>query len=360
MGDTSRAGANKIIGEYELLSKLGAGGMGSVFRAKNRRTGQIVAFKVLMPSDAKNERMVKRFQRESKIALGLSHPNIVAGIDGGVLGNLCYLAMEFVDGESLADMLRRQKRLDRGRTVDMMLKIASGLAHAHREGLIHRDVKPENILVGRDGAVKICDLGLAREVADTGFTMMGAALGTPRYMSPEQVAGLKTIDARTDIYSLGATVYHMLTGQTPYQAKSSVMMMAAQVSGKFTPVCDVAPDVDPALAQVVERCMRKDPNERYQTADELIADLTMLQSGGRTTTAPGRPARAGVDAQPQQRRAARKKKSSGGCLVLVGVVVVLGVIAAGVWAAVWGPLRQTSAEFIKKLNAPDREAPPPR
>ena len=339
---TQAGGVGKVIGDYKLVAKLGAGGMGSVFRAQHRQTGQIVAFKVLMPSDAKNKRMVIRFQRESKIALSVKHPNIVEGLDAGVVGNLCFLAMEYVDGEALSDLLKREKRISRERTVDLMIKVASGLSYAHAKGLIHRDIKPENILLGRDGSVKICDLGLAREVKDTGFTMMGAALGTPKYMSPEQVAGSKQIDARTDVYSLGATVYHMLAGQTPYQAKSGAMMMAAQVSGKFTPLLEIAPDVDPALAQIVERCMQKDVSSRFASMDDLIAALKGLKGRRRSASPAGRP---GPSAPAAKRRAA---KSSGGLVVVLGILVVLGVIAAGVWAAVWGPFKAAGSEYFRK------------
>jgi serine/threonine-protein kinase len=337
---TQPGAVGKVIGDYKLVAKLGAGGMGSVFRAKHRQTGKEVAFKVLMPSEAKNKRMFVRFQRESKIALSVKHPNIVEGMDAGVVGNLCFLAMEYVDGESLADRLKREKRISRDRTIDMMMKVASGLSYAHAKGLIHRDIKPENILLGKDGSVKICDLGLAREDKDTGFTLMGAALGTPKYMSPEQVAGSKQIDARADIYSLGATVYHMLAGQTPYQAKSGAMMMAAQVSGRFTPLREVAPDVDSALAEIVERCMQKDVNSRYASMDELIAALNGLR-GRKRSPVPARSQGASGE------RVARD--SSGSVMLVLGVLIVLGVIAAGVWAAVWGPFKSTGSKYFKRF-----------
>jgi serine/threonine protein kinase len=341
-------GAGKIIGDYKLLAKLGSGGMGSVFQARNLKTNHVVAFKVLMPSNAKNERLLMRFQRESKIALCVKHPNLVAGLDAGIVGNLCFLAMEYVDGESLSDLLKREKRLDPRKVVRLMTEIAAGLSYAHEQGLIHRDIKPENILLGRDGSVKICDLGLAREVQDTGFTMLGAAIGTPKYMSPEQVAGVKTIDARTDIYSLGATAYHMLAGQTPYTAKSSAMMMAAQVSGTFTPLLSVAPDVDGKLAAIVERCMQKDPNARYRDMEELLDALVKV--GGKRSTKAGKASRAAPPDRAERRGQSPSGKRGSGMFVLVIVLLALGAIAAGVWAAVWGPLKKQSSDFLRQLS----------
>jgi len=323
-GGSDRPG--KVVGEYELLARLGKGGMGSVFKARHTKTGQIVAFKTLMPSDAKNVNLVKRFQRESKIALSLRHENIVAGLDAGVVGNLFYLAMEFVDGESLAELLRREGRLAPEKAVRIMIGLARGLAHAHERGLIHRDVKPENVLLGRDGSVKLCDLGLAREVSDLGFTMLGAALGTPKYMSPEQVAGLKTIDGRTDIYSLGATAYHMLAGRAPYGGSSSALVMAAQLSAKFPPLREVAPEVDERLAGIVERCMRKDPAERYQSMEELIEDLEALLPGEKPQAA----------RRARRRAPARGMRSSGRAWWLVAAIA-LAVVAGGVaWAVLTG------------------------
>jgi len=238
---SASGGKTKVIGDYELISRVGKGGMGSVFKARRISTGETVAFKALPPSFAKNADLVARFKREVRILLGLTHENIIQGFDSGSVGNLHYLAMEFVDGQTVSVDLARKKRLPRERVIAIMTAVARALAYAHSEGLIHRDVKPDNILIRSDGVVKLCDLGLAREQADTGFTMVGARLGTPKYMSPEQVEGSKSIDGRADVYSLGATAYHLLTGTVPHSAPTGTMIMRAQMFGTIQPIKQVLP-----------------------------------------------------------------------------------------------------------------------
>jgi serine/threonine-protein kinase len=272
-------GKRKVFDDYELIAKIGKGGMGSVFKARKISTGETVAFKALPPSFARNESLVARFKREVRILLGLKHENIIQGFDSGSIGNLHYLAMEFVDGKPVSDELRRKKRLKRERVIAIMTAVARALDYAHGEGLIHRDVKPDNILIRSDGVVKLCDLGLAREQADVGFTMVGAKLGTPKYMSPEQVEGSKSIDGRADVYSLGATAYHLLTGTVPHSAPTGTMIMRAQLFGTIQPVKQILPDADPVFAAVVEHCLAKDPDDRYQTMGELVSDLERVAAG---------------------------------------------------------------------------------
>jgi len=348
-------GETKVIGDYELISKVGKGGMGSVFRARRISTGETVAFKALPPSFAKNENLVARFKREVRILLGLAHENIIQGFDSGSIGNLHYLAMEFVDGRPVSDEIRRKKRLSRERVIAIMTAVARALAYAHSEGLIHRDVKPDNILIRSDGVVKLCDLGLAREQADTGFTMVGAKLGTPKYMSPEQVEGSKSIDGRADVYSLGATAYHLLTGEVPHSAPTGTMIMRAQMFGTIQPIKQVLPGADPVFAAVIEHCLAKDPDDRYQTMDELVSDLERVAAGkaprlrSAKTGGSKSPARAvsadksrasrGKGGRAAERgRARRKRRGSKAPLV---VILALLAIAAGVaWALFAGPLKE--------------------
>ncbi len=340
----------KIIGDYELVSKVGQGGMGSVFKARQISTGRTVAFKVLPPSFATKQNLVARFKREVRILLALKHENIVEGFDAGQVGNLHYLAMEYVDGRPVTEMLAREGRLDAQRTLGIVMATARALAYAHSKGLIHRDVKPDNILLRSDGVVKLCDLGLARQQADVGFTMIGTKLGTPKYMSPEQVTGVKTIDGRTDVYSLGATAYYLLTGSVPHDAASGTMIMAAQLTGTIAPVREVLPDADPHLAAVIEHCLEKKPEDRYQTMDELVRDLRLVASGEPPRLPSG--ARAGPDPAaarlmkaapapkglrgPSRQRAERPRSSRG---LLVALLVIAALVAGGAWALFWGPLK---------------------
>ncbi|MHC4253120.1 MAG: serine/threonine-protein kinase [Planctomycetota bacterium] len=359
MGD-SRAptggGKRRVFGDYELIARVGKGGMGSVFKARRISTGETVAFKALPPSFAKQENLVARFKREVRILLGLKHENIVQGFDSGSIGNLHYLAMEYVDGRPVSEILAREKRLPVPRVIEIMTSVARALAYAHSEGLIHRDVKPDNILIRSDGVVKLCDLGLAREQADTGFTMIGAKLGTPKYMSPEQVEGVKTIDGRADVYSLGATAYHLLTGEVPHSAPTGTMIMRAQLFGTIQPVRQVLPDADPVLAAVIEHCLAKDPDDRYQTMDELVSDLERAEAGkapkfrsaktagskapARSVSADGSkaPRRKGDDGTARGRRRERgdRRRSKAPLLVLLAL---LAVIAGAAWALFMGPLK---------------------
>ena len=374
----------KVVGDYELFAKIGKGGMGSVYKARQISTGRTVAFKVLSPSYATRPDLVARFRREVRILLGLKHENIVEGIDSGSIGNLHYLAMEYVKGESVSDMLRREKRFDDRKTLRIMFDVARALAHAHSKELIHRDVKPENILLTAEGKIKLCDLGLAREQADTGFTMVGTKLGTPKYMSPEQVAGVKTIDGRADVYSLGATAYHTLTGRVPYEAPSDSGIMAAHVSGTLTPVRQVVPDANPRLAAAIERCLKKKPEDRYQTMAELCADLRLIAAGGFLEGPPstiGPPEKAKVDAPPaigpraspesageaadkkrgpdvrgrvnklpERRDVVRTSRRRTGAMLRAAILVLLlALIGAGVWALFWGPLKDYGDILKRRL-----------
>jgi serine/threonine protein kinase len=269
----------KFVGGYELFSPLAAGGMGTVFKAREIETGEIVALKVLTPSAARNPTTVERFDREAKIACSLSHPNIVEGIASGSVKNLHFYAMELVVGESIADMLKRKGRLDSDWTLRVMWDVAQGLHGAHQAGLVHRDVKPHNLMIDREGVVKLCDLGLARSQDDGAVADTSKPEGTPFYMSPEQVTCDRPIDARTDIYSLGATGYHMVTGSPPFRAETRAKVMQMHVTTEPIGVLIRNPSVNVHLAAVIEKCLRKDPADRYQSMEELASDLHEIEEG---------------------------------------------------------------------------------
>jgi serine/threonine protein kinase len=215
--DTSSNPTLQAIGSYDLVAKIAEGGMGTVYKGKNRETGAIVAIKVLSPALAKNRALLQRFEQEFRAASQLDHPNIVRALDYGG-GSNPYLVMEFVDGESLGQRLDRDGRIPEAEAVQVITQVCQGLYKAHNKGMIHRDVKPDNIMVTKDGQAKLTDMGLVKDMdTDLNLTRTGRGLGTPSYMAPEQFRNAKNVDRRCDIYSLGATLYMMVTGHNPFE-----------------------------------------------------------------------------------------------------------------------------------------------
>jgi serine/threonine-protein kinase len=268
---------------YQILNQLGKGSMGIVYKAKQASVNRIVAVKVLLDALALNKEFIKRFQREAEIAAKLSHNNIVGVIDAGEIGGHQYFVMEYVEGETIKDMVEKGRVFDEKTAVKIVLAVADALQHAHKKGLIHRDVKPENIILTKDGNVKLADLGLARPTADEKWAMAeaGMAIGTPYYISPEQVRGQVDVDIRADIYCLGGTLYHMVTGKVPYSGETPTEVMKKHVD-KNTPL--IPPDhintkLSSGLGEVVEMMMAKNREERYRNPDDLILDLKCLLQG---------------------------------------------------------------------------------
>ena len=265
---------------YDHLEPISRGATGTVYRATQTNLNRPVAIKVLRRSLVRSERYVKRFVREAKLAAKIDHPNAIHVYDVGRRGRYWYLVMEYVPGESLGTILRREGRLAAPHALEIAEQIASALAQAHRIGIIHRDVKPSNIIIGANGQAKLADLGLAKHVrsADERVTRLGAAVGTPAYMAPEQCRGAE-YDARADIYSLGATLYHMLAGRPPFEAENELQVMRMQVEEPLTPLSRHAPNLTPATCAVVHKMLAKDPAQRYGSAEELLADLRALRLG---------------------------------------------------------------------------------
>ena len=214
----TEAGKKFEIPGYQIIERLGKGSMGLVFKARQTSVDRIVAVKVLLDTLAQNKEFIKRFEREAKIAAKLQHNNIVNAIDAGEVEGHHYFVMEYVEGATIKDELDKSKVFDEKVALKIVIAVAEAMKHAHERGLIHRDIKPENVILTKDGNVKLADLGLARLTADEKWAMAeaGMAIGTPYYISPEQVRGQVDVDIRSDIYSLGATLYHMVTGRVPY------------------------------------------------------------------------------------------------------------------------------------------------
>ena len=251
---------------YVLNDILAEGGMGSIFRAHNRETGQVAAIKILHPGYAKHEEFVSRFIQEARAAGRLSHPNIIKVYNVGKTANgRYYFTMELVKGSTLTQKIATLSARDAAR---MFYEIADALDYAHRRGIIHRDIKPDNILIGSDGEPKLTDLGIA--VLDQQDMTQGGprVLGTPHYMSPEQASG-KKITGQTDIYSLGATFFHVFTAQPLFDAADPQQIMIKHVREKPRPLAEVAPQAPKSIAEIVDRCLEKDPEKRFPGADAL-------------------------------------------------------------------------------------------
>lgn len=262
------------LGRYEVVGELGQGAMGVVYKATDPLIDRIVAIKTITLSLAQEEReeYEGRFYQEAKAAGRLSHPNIVTIYDVGRSGDIAYIAMEFLQGRELRDILNDDKLLPVDQVLDIVSQVAMGLAYAHEHGIIHRDVKPSNIMVGRDGHVKITDFGIARMASAGVRTQTGMVLGSPKYMSPEQVMG-KLTDQRSDIFSLGVVLYEMLTGQPAFMGENVNAIMYQTLNAIPQPPKSLNPAVPEMLNFIVAKALAKDVENRYQNAKDFANDL---------------------------------------------------------------------------------------
>jgi serine/threonine protein kinase len=268
------------VGAFVLLDRLGAGGMGEVFRACNRLTGQMVALKVIREGNAADSESGTRFLREIRAAAALAHPNIVRAHHADQDGSTLYLVMEYVDGQDLQKLVKQRGPLSVGEACAYIRQAALGLQHAHDRGLVHRDIKPSNLLRAVNGEVKVLDLGLARAVTAApgaqGLTQTGTVLGTPDYLAPEQALDASAADARADIYSLGCTLYFLLTGRPPFVEGTLAQKLLAHQQVEPPAVETLRPDVPPEVAAALRRMMAKRPADRYQTAAEVATVLALF------------------------------------------------------------------------------------
>jgi len=266
---------------YQILEKIGAGAMATVFKARQLSLDRTVAIKVLPKRLSENPEYVERFYKEGKAAAMLNHNNIVQAIDVGEAGGYHYFVMEYVEGKTVYDDLTKGKAYSETEALDIIIQIAEALQHAHERGLIHRDVKPKNIMITKDGVAKLADMGLAREAADEAAAQMeaGRAYGTPYYISPEQIRGELDIDYRADIYSLGATFYHMVTGRVPFEAPTPSAVMHKHLKEQLVPPDHINPALSVGVAEVIEVMMAKKRADRYDNCKQLLEDLRAVRRG---------------------------------------------------------------------------------
>src|SRR5687768_11218913 len=258
------------IGRYEVMDRLGEGGMGLLYLAKDPVLDRTVAIKVL---SVFNPEIKQRFAGEARSAARLAHPNIITIYDVGEDQGQPFIAMEYIDGETLGEVIRRRAPLRLIRRLELMLQLCAGLGHAHKMGIVHRDIKPANLMLTSDGTLKILDFGLARIVADaasSGLTRAGAMLGTPHYMSPEQAMG-QPADHRSDIFSVGLVMYELLTWQKAFSGESPHVVMHRIAHDSARPIRQLFPMIDPQLETIVNTALERDPEKRYQSLGAFAA-----------------------------------------------------------------------------------------
>jgi serine/threonine protein kinase len=306
----------KEIGHCRIERKVGAGGMGAVYLAHHTGLNKPVAIKVLPAELASNGEFIGRFQREARLAARLEHPNVVQVYDVGEEHGVHYITMQYIEGRSLDLILKEKKKFAVGEAVAVAKRVAVALAAAHKLGVVHRDIKPANILLSKDGLIKVADFGLAKDT-DSNRTLSGTGqiVGTPYYMSPEQAQGL-TVDARSDLYSLGATLYHMITGRKPFEAATPISIVLKHVNEEPVPPRQIDPTIPENVCLVIARLMKKKPDERPASAEALVRELDALKASPASTVQSPPPAKS-------RRRAAMIALPIAGILV---VGIILGLV----------------------------------
>jgi serine/threonine-protein kinase len=275
----SSAGRQTHLENYQILAKIGKGAMGAVYKARQLSLNRIVALKILPPKLALNKSYISRFLREARVAAKLNHENIIYVIDVGESKGVYYFAMEYVEGKTIAELLKEQGNLPEPQVIEIALQVAKALDHAYSYGIIHRDIKPANLMItDEDNILKLCDFGLAKELdLRSSVTTHGTVAGTPFYISPEQIKG-EDVDTRSDIYSMGATLYHMATGELPFPGSSAPIVMVKQLHERPAPPRTKNPRISRGLDAAIMKCLEKNPAHRHQSPSELVKVLSGLSS----------------------------------------------------------------------------------
>jgi eukaryotic-like serine/threonine-protein kinase len=319
-----------IAGRFELEELVGTGGMSSVYRARDALLERRVALKILHDYHGADEETTERFRREARAAAQLSHPNIVTVIDRGEDEGRQYIVFEYVEGETLKDLIERTGALPIRRALELAIEIGSGLAFAHRHGLVHRDVKPQNVLLNGDGTAKVTDFGIARSLdVEHGVTQTGTVLGTSNYIAPEQASG-QPVNAQTDVYSLGVVLFELLTGEVPFPGENFVAVAMRHVHEEPPSVLERRPETPLRVVGVVERALEKDPRDRFVSMEEFVAELrtclaALGDEGDRDATliVPSPVVREGRPHRARQRRSAWPV-----VVLLLGLALIAATFAA--------------------------------
>jgi len=350
------------LGGFEIIERIGQGGMGAVFKARQVSMDRLVALKILPRRLAQNEDFVQRFLREARSAAKLRHPNIVQAYDVGFADGYYFFAMEFVDGETLSQIVARQGPLEQNRALDIMKQTCSALVAAHKAGIVHRDIKPSNIMIDNNGEVRVTDFGLAKRTeGDVNVTADGRVLGTPAYLAPEMAKGAEA-DARSDLYSLGATIFYALSGRPPFEGNNFSEVLIKQATEPAPPLAAVAPSVDRRLCYIVDHLLRKNPEARYPSAEALLDDLQNLGSLHPVAAAsPEAPTLEIAKKRPAARKAdlrARRRQTSYVPLLAVSAIAAV-VVAIGLAVATRKrPGPPATRQAVRQPQSPRTEVDP--
>jgi len=351
-----------LTGRYELLEKIGEGGMAVVYKAKDRLLNRYVAVKILRPEYTRDAQFVDSFRRESQAAAGLESPNIISIYDVGKEGNIYFIVMEYIDGMSLSDVIKVEAPMDYKAAISITKQIASALSVAHSHNIIHRDIKPHNIMMKSDGTAKLGDFGIAKAVSDSTLTETSKIIGSVHYFSPEQARG-SYVDERSDIYSLGIILYEMLTGKVPFDGDNPVQVALMHINDEIIPPSRIVSGIPPALEKVVMKATDKFQTNRYASADEMLEDLNNIEFVSNTvgdsmfvsdeTTQAVYDARQRQELEQEQddeeyeeEKPKKKKKSKRGLIIgiLIALIVLSGAAAAAYFF--W-------PEEVKTVEVPD-------
>ncbi len=321
-----------IVERYELEELVGTGGMSSVFRARDRLLERSVALKILHEHYTDDADYVERFRREARAVAQLAHPNIVTVIDRGEQDGRQFIVFEYVDGENLKELVNREGALPVRDAVELGLQMARALGYAHERGIVHRDVKPQNVILNEDGRAKVTDFGIARSLDVEGVTQTGTVLGTSDYIAPEQAQG-QVVDAQTDVYSLGVVLYELLTGEVPFGGESFVAVAMQHVNDPAPSILERRGDVPPRLDLVVQRAMAKRPEDRHGSMDELVADL---EGSLRELDGYGDESERTLVVPAASRRRGKRKRKGKAPVVLIVLALLMLALAGAVYLLVDG------------------------